>query len=134
MKSAAIIFAIFFGPMVILLLVGEFDSQEQNHADDAFSVPTFSARATMGRSLFAEHCAACHGAYGEGAVEGPPLVHPMYASDQLSTADFQAAIRHGVIAHRWPFGDMPRIKGLDPEAVEEVYAFVREMQRANDIN
>jgi cytochrome c len=35
---------------------------------------TFDAQVAAGTTLFADHCAGCHGASGQGTAQAPPLV------------------------------------------------------------
>ena len=40
----------------------------------------------------------------------------------------------GVRAHHWYFGDMPAVEGLTRGDMTMIVAYIRELQRANDIN
>ena len=48
-------------------------------------------------------------------------------------AAFLLAVRNGVRAHHWRFGDMPPQPGLTGAEVAAITAYVRELQRANGI-
>jgi hypothetical protein len=39
------------------------------------------------------------------------------------------AVRYGVRAHHWPYGDMKALPGLGPDDVAHIVAFVRAEQR-----
>ena len=43
---------------------------------------------------------------------------------------FEVAIRDGVRAHHWDFGDMPPIEGLSGTEVDDIIAYVRAVQDA----
>lgn len=43
------------------------------------------------------------------------------------------AVRNGVRAHHWNFGDMPPVRGLTEADVKAVTAYVRAVQRASGI-
>jgi hypothetical protein len=51
-----------------------------------------------------------------------------------SDADFARAVREGVRAWRWWYGDMPPIEGVSGRRLERIIRFVREMQRARGIS
>ena len=96
---------------------------------------TLSQVALRGKSSFEANCAACHGQNAVGQVGvAPPLVHFIYEPSHHGDESFQRAVALGVRAHHWPFGNMPPIEGLDRDAVADVVAYVRELQRANGIN
>lgn len=83
----------------------------------------------QGQRLFAQHCAACHGAGLTGSDRGPSLLHPVYEPSHHGDASFQMAVRYGTRAHHWKFGDMPPIAGLSADDVAQITAFVRQRQR-----
>ena len=95
---------------------------------------TLSVRAELGQRTYASNCAACHGqdAAGQDGV-APPLVHIIYEPGHHGDESFQRAVAQGVMAHHWPFGDMPPVEGLTRRDVAAVIAYVRELQRANGI-
>lgn len=98
-------------------------------------VPVFSARAQVGQLAFEEHCASCHGrnAAGKNGLT-PPLVHKIYEPGHHSDVSFQLAVKNGVRAHHWRFGNMPPIQGVSEEKVSDITLYVRELQQANGIN
>ncbi len=102
-------------------------------ATDAVIVPELSAAAEKGRAVFAEVCAACPGAQAQGSDKGPPLVHPIYRPGHHADFAFVHVIAQGVRAHHWGFGAMPPQPAVPPEAVPDIIAYVRELQRANGI-
>lgn len=101
----------------------------------AIALPaSLSPEATMGQRAFEATCAACHGENATGKMGfGPPLVHKIYEPSHHADMAFQLAVRNGVRAHHWKFGDMPPQTGLSPSDVANIVAYVRELQRANGI-
>jgi hypothetical protein len=47
---------------------------------------------------------------------------------------FELAVRRGVRAHHWRFGDMPAAPSVLPSEVPPIVQYVRELQRANGID
>ena len=94
-----------------------------------------SPEATIGKRAFEAKCAACHGANaaGQNGV-APPLIHRTYEPSHHSDEAFQMAVRNGVRAHHWPFGNMPPVEGLTRADVQYIVRYVREVQRENGIN
>jgi mono/diheme cytochrome c family protein len=94
-----------------------------------------SPEATMGQRAFEAKCAECHGANaaGQNGV-APPLIHRTYEPSHHSDEAFQMAVRNGVRAHHWPFGNMPPVEGLTRADVQYIVRYVREVQRENGIN
>jgi len=94
-----------------------------------------SEQAKIGKQGFDAVCATCHGenAAGRNGM-GPPLVHKIYEPSHHGDAAFQMAVRGGVRAHHWRFGNMPPQEGLTDADVKAITRYVRELQRANGIN
>ena len=86
-----------------------------------------------GATLFAENCARCHGDAGDGTNMGPPLVHKLYEPGHHPDFSFQRAVKSGVIAHHWDFGDMPPVAGLSEDEVTQIIAYIRGLQREGGI-
>lgn len=82
-----------------------------------------------GEQLFAMNCAVCHGPAATGSTQGPPLVHEIYEPGHHPDELFVRAVMEGVDQHHWEFGPMPRIGGLSERDVEDITAYVRELQR-----
>ncbi len=98
------------------------------------TVPQLDDTATIGASIFAKTCAACHGDNAAGKEGfGPPLVHKIYEPNHHGDEAFQRAVANGVQSHHWPFGNMPPQDGLTRGDVAMVVAYVRALQRANGI-
>ena len=97
-------------------------------------VPELSAAAQAGKKQFEVSCVACHGANAAGR-EGvaPPLVHIIYETNHHGDESFYQAVRYGVRAHHWRFGNMPAIEGVSQNQVANIIIYIRELQRANSI-
>lgn len=96
---------------------------------------TLGAKATMGQQIFQAKCSACHGSDGQGVNgNGPPLIHKIYEPSHHGDEAFFRAAQNGVMAHHWPFGNMPPVKGVTRADIAQVVDFIREVQRANGIN
>ena len=102
-------------------------------AEEARAPAMTAAAATEGRAAFDRHCAVCHGAGAAGSDRGPPLVHRIYEPGHHADAAFRRAVRHGVRAHHWPFGDMPPVDGVSERDVTLIIEYVRGLQRAHGI-
>lgn len=95
---------------------------------------SFTETESAGERSFIALCAACHGMNAAGRDGmAPALVHPIYRPAHHADEAFQIAVRHGVRAHHWRFGDMPRIEGVTRVEVDNIIAYVRALQRANQI-
>lgn len=82
-----------------------------------------------GETLFRQTCAVCHGVDLQGTNQGPPFLDRLYHPNHHSDAAFRLAVQRGVIAHHWPFGNMPKIEGLSEQQVEAIIAYVRDQQQ-----
>ncbi len=91
--------------------------------------PGLMPNPVMGKALFANHCAGCHGGDLKGSEKGPPLLHKIYEPSHHADAAFQLAVANGVRAHHWKFGDMAPVKGVTPDDVAHITAYVRAEQR-----
>ena len=102
----------------------------------AVSLPaSLSPEAEIGKRVFEATCASCHGLNADGRNgAGPPLVHRTYEPSHHADIAFAMAVRNGVRAHHWEFGDMPPIEeSLTDGEIGYVVRYVRELQRANGI-
>ena len=82
-----------------------------------------------GRRLFDAHCARCHGPGGAGTGRGPSLLSKIYEPSHHGDASFVMAVRRGVSAHHWRFGNMPPIPGVSDDDVTGIIAYIRWAQR-----
>ena len=97
-------------------------------------VPELSPVGQVGRAAFQRSCASCHGDVAQGTATGPPLVHTVYRPGHHADIAFELAVRRGVRAHHWRFGDMPPQPTVTAGEVGQITRFVRELQRANGID
>lgn len=95
---------------------------------------TLSETAQIGKRVFENSCAVCHGinAAGQNGV-APPLILSIYRPGHHSDMAFVGAARNGVQAHHWEFGNMPPIPGLTDGDVKLIARYIRELQEANGI-
>ena len=93
------------------------------------SVPARAPDVDNGAELYAASCALCHGERGVGTETGPPLVHIIYEPGHHSDASFRNAVKNGVAAHHWSFGNMPPRPELSDGDIDDVIAYVRALQR-----
>ncbi len=99
----------------------------------AAGVPLSSTAGMPGEAIFNQKCAVCHGVQAAGSPQGPPLVHRYYEPGHHSDMAFLLAVRRGVRAHHWRFGNMPPVPGLSDADVRAVIDYIRALQRANGI-
>jgi mono/diheme cytochrome c family protein len=102
-------------------------------ASPPLRVPELSAEAVAGKRAFDLYCARCHGENAAGTATGPALVDRIYRPALHADVAFELAVRRGVPAHHWRFGDMPPEGAVPPAEVPQVVRYVRELQRANGI-
>jgi mono/diheme cytochrome c family protein len=93
------------------------------------ALPQSAEELAEGEAVFERFCVQCHGPAASGTDQGPPLVHRIYEPRHHSDYAFVLAIRQGVRAHHWRFGDMPPVAGLTPEQELRVIAYIRHLQR-----
>ena len=91
--------------------------------------PGLMPNSAAGKTLFAKHCAACHGTELKGSDKGPPLLHRIYEPSHHADAAFQLAAKNGVRAHHWKFGDMAPVPQVTSDDVAHITAYVRSEQR-----
>ena len=96
-------------------------------------VPELGPAARAGQAAFEKNCASCHGPAAGGTDQGPPLVHLIYEPDHHADAAFGLAARRGVAQHHWDFGPMPAQPQVGERSLQQIVAYVRELQRANGI-
>ena len=84
--------------------------------------------AAAGEVAFNETCAACHGPGAVGTDEGPTFLDSIYAPGHHADGAFLAAVRLGVRQHHWRFGDMPLQEGLTDQDINNIVAYVRQLQ------
>jgi mono/diheme cytochrome c family protein len=111
----------------------EIRQETGENALDALRTARLPPELATGEDLFNTHCSICHGRLALGTRRGPPLVHPIYAPGHHADEAFQLAVRSGVRAHHFRYGNMPPVPGLSREQVTEITAYVRWLQRTAGI-
>ena len=91
--------------------------------------PGLMPNPSAGKSLYEKNCAACHGVALDGTDKGPPFLHRVYVPSHHGDAAFQLAVRNGVRAHHWKFGDMQPVPAVSADDVAHITAYVRVGQR-----
>ena len=99
----------------------------------ALTIPALTQEEKAGQKLFEENCTACHGRHATGSDQGPPLVHRIYEPSHHGDASFLLAVKKGVRAHHWDFGDMEPVEGVSDRDVRRITLYVRTLQQANGI-
>lgn len=89
------------------------------------------ASGESGEQLYLNHCASCHGSDLRGTDKGPSHLSIVYEPDHHPDDAFRSAVRNGVTAHHWEFGDMAPIPGLTDDAIDAIVAYVRTTQERN---
>ena len=64
---------------------------------------------------------------------GRPWRTGFTSPDTTRILPFANAVRNGVVAHHWQFGDMPPVPGVSDADIEAIICYVRELQRAAGI-
>lgn len=88
----------------------------------------------VGKKQFEKNCASCHGKWGDGTDQGPPLIHKFYEPSHHGDRAFFSAVSKGVRQHHWRFGDMKPIPSLENRVVTRIIDYVRWLQVENGIN
>lgn len=83
----------------------------------------------LGKSLFEENCAACHGKFGNGTSNGPPFMNPIYKPSHHGDEAFYRAPMNGARAHHWKFGNMPPVEGMSRRKLSKIVPYIRWMQQ-----
>ena len=97
------------------------------------SLPPTPAVHRAGEQLFDRNCAGCHGSKASGTASGPPLAHRIYEPSHHSDQAFHLAVRNGVAAHHWRFGNMPAQPQVSEADVSDIVAYVRWVQRETGV-
>ena len=96
-------------------------------------LPDMTPELDLGKSNYDFACAACHGKNTIGTDKGPAFLHRVYHPGHHGDAAFYLAIKRGVRAHHWPFGDMPPVDGITDAQIKKIILYVRALQRANGV-
>jgi mono/diheme cytochrome c family protein len=102
---------------------------EREHARFAdFRPDSIPAEHRAGAASFVRHCARCHGINAVGTDSGPALLHEVYGPSHHGDVAFELAVRNGVRAHHWRFGDMPAQPQVTSDEVRAITQYVRWLQ------
>ena len=112
----------------LLLTACDVPDTEERLAAMHLPPPGFVGDPVQGEPLFSRFCQSCHGAGGAGSEQGPPLVNEVYRPGHHANLAFHMAVRDGVRAHHWGFGDMPPVEGVSPRETEHIAAYIRRQQ------
>jgi mono/diheme cytochrome c family protein len=82
-----------------------------------------------GRQLYGGACAMCHGADLRGTARGPSQLSQVYEPSHHSDEAYRNAVKNGVRAHHWKFGDMPSLPEFPDDAIRDVIAYIRSEQQ-----
>lgn len=118
-------------PLVSLLLLNACDIPDTEERLAAMHLPPqgFEGDPAQGEPLFSQYCQSCHGNSGKGSDQGPPLVNQVYRPGHHANLAFHMAVRDGVQAHHWDFGNMPPVTGITPRETEHIAAYIRQQQK-----
>jgi mono/diheme cytochrome c family protein len=125
---------LFGGAMAILLALGilwftgGLRSQSQTSGTSPSTRKPVPEVFVAGESLYNAHCARCHGLSAVGTDQGPSLLSAVYAPSHHSDVSFFLAVKQGVPAHHWQFGNMPPIPQVTQDEVTEIILYVRWLQ------
>jgi mono/diheme cytochrome c family protein len=92
------------------------------------------AEHTDGKRLFDTYCARCHGVHAAGTGRGPSFLSKIYESSHHGDEAFMLAVRRGVSAHHWGFGNMPPVPGVAEEDVSKIIGYIRWAQHVAGIS
>ena len=84
-----------------------------------------------GEKLFNTNCSACHGVGAVGTNQGPPLIDRTYYPGHHNDFSIRNAIKNGVRAHHWNFGNMLPVPGVTEDDAEKIICYIRDTQLAN---
>jgi mono/diheme cytochrome c family protein len=87
-----------------------------------------------GKRLFDTNCARCHGVHAAGTGRGPSFLSKIYEPSHHSDEAFHLAVKRGVTAHHWGFGNMPPVPGVADDDVAKIVGYVRWAQRIAGIS
>lgn len=121
--------------IMVLLLMGAAMANEAlvEKSANMPAAPKVPFQYALGMQHYGKMCASCHGNWGEGSKQGPPLMHPFYKPSHHADAAFYRAALQGVKAHHWRFGDMPPIKEVTQKDLDTIIPFIRWLQREKGV-
>ncbi|CAC9585490.1 hypothetical protein BHECKSOX_2191 [Bathymodiolus heckerae thiotrophic gill symbiont] len=117
--------------IIMILMFGFFAwlNSEKATRNSVFPDSNYKSSIYQGEAVYQSNCVGCHGGSLLGTEKGPSLLEDVYKSSHHADLSFYYAINDGVRQHHWQFGDMPAIKGLSPEGISDITAYVRHKQK-----
>jgi mono/diheme cytochrome c family protein len=113
----------------LVLVTAACAREDDQVAQRLASLPPTPAAHRTGEQLLDRNCAGCHGPQARGTDKGPPLAHRVYEPSHHSDPAFYLAMRNGVAAHHWRFGNMPAQPQVTEAEAAAIVAYVRWVQR-----
>jgi hypothetical protein len=117
------------GVIGLLWFTGILGHQRESPAVQPSIRKPVPAEYITGEALYITHCAMCHGPSAVGTVQGPSFLSKVYIPSHHSDASFYLAVKQGVHAHHWNFGDMPILPHVTEGEVIQIIANVRWLQQ-----
>ena len=117
------------GALGLLWFTGRLSHQQEVPALPSSTCIPVPAEFAAGDALFHTHCAGCHGPSAAGTAQGPSFLSRVYVPSHHSDASFSLAVKQGVRAHHWNFGDMPALPHVADAEVTQITAYVRWLQQ-----
>ncbi|OUR75223.1 hypothetical protein A9Q83_17445 [Alphaproteobacteria bacterium 46_93_T64] len=134
MKKIFILFAGLGGIVLAFFLWSSQSDQDALTKTETVVVNTdINSGDHLGRTLYNNNCAVCHGPNAVGTENGPPFLHKVYEPNHHGDIAFELAAKNGVRAHHWQFGNMPPIGNVTEAEVTEITRYIRKLQRASGI-
>lgn len=125
--------ALMLGVAVVAVVLFRLNMPGEQAQISNIVVPQLTALQSQGQLLFDKNCAACHGRNAAGTNTGPPFIHKIYEPNHHADGAFYYAVKNGVRAHHWPFGNMPPMTGIGEADVKLILDYVRVLQKTNGI-
>jgi mono/diheme cytochrome c family protein len=117
------------GVLGLLWLTGTLRLERQSPSVQPSTGTSVPLEVTTGQALFNTYCAVCHGTSADGTAQGPSFLSSIYASSHHRDMSFSLAVKQGVRAHHWAFGDMPPMPHVTDEQVVQITTYVRWLQQ-----
>lgn len=133
LQNRSVVVSLVVAALIAASLAWRFMGPETPSGSIDIKMPSLSPSAQAAQKLYQANCAACHGQNGAGSENGPPLIHKIYEPSHHGDVAFLLAVKTGVRAHHWRFGNMPPVEGVSDEQAKQITAFIREVQRHNGI-
>ncbi|MEH6627851.1 MAG: cytochrome c [Motiliproteus sp.] len=116
-----------------LLTACSVPDEAERLANQGLPPANFVGDKNQGLQLYSNSCAGCHGLMMNGTKQGPPLNHKVYEPSHHANLAFYRAVKDGVRAHHWKFGDMPPQSQVSPTDAAHIIAYVRVRQERSGI-